>query len=200
MLVGMPGAGKSTCVDYLATKDIPNVYFGGVVVDETKRRYGKVNEELERTVREDLRAKEGKGAIATRIIAKIEALVADGHTRVVADGLYSWTEYKLFKDHWGDNAIIVAVAAPRHVRHERLTNRPVRPLTDTEVTAREYAEIEHIEKGGPIANADYTLVNTTTPEELRRRQQEGFTFLGYGPADYSLLTDAARAGLAAFQR
>jgi 2-dehydro-3-deoxyglucarate aldolase len=38
-----------------------------------------------------------------------------------------------------------------------------------------------------------------TPEELRRRQQEGFTFLGYGP-DYYLLAEAARAGLAVFQR
>jgi dephospho-CoA kinase len=87
VLVGMPGAGKSTCVDYLASKGIPNVYFGGVVVDETKRRYGKVNEELEKTVREDLRVKEGKGAIATRIIAKIEQLIQEGHDRVVADGL-----------------------------------------------------------------------------------------------------------------
>lgn len=169
VLVGMPGAGKSTCVDYLTSKGIPNVYFGGVVVDETKHRYGKVSEELERTVREDLRAKEGKGAIAKRIIAKIEKLVEEGHTHIVADGLYSWTEYKIFKERWGDNAIIVAITAPRKVRHERLANRPVRPFTDEEVTAREYAEIENIEKGGPIANADYTLVNSTTADDLLRQ-------------------------------
>ena len=40
------------------------------------------------------------------------------------------------------------------------------PFTDEEVTAREYAEIENIEKGGPIANADYTLVNHGTSEEM----------------------------------
>jgi dephospho-CoA kinase len=162
----MPGAGKSTCVDYLTSKNIPNVYFGGVVVDETKRRYGKVNEDLERTVREDLRAKEGKGAIAKRIVVKIDELIAQGRTRVVADGLYSWTEYKMFKERWGGNAIIVAITAPRKTRHARLADRPVRPFTEEEVTAREYAEIENIEKGGPIANADYTLVNNGTPEEL----------------------------------
>ena len=162
----MPGAGKSTCVDYLATKNIPNVYFGGIVVDETRHRYGEVKPELEKIVREDLRAKEGKGAIATRIIPKIEALIENGETRIVADGLYSWTEYKIFKERWGEDAIIVAITAPRHVRHARLINRPVRPLTDQEVTAREYAEIENIEKGGPIANADYTLVNHTTPDDL----------------------------------
>jgi dephospho-CoA kinase len=162
----MPGAGKSTCVDYLTSKNIPNVYFGGVVVDETKRRYGKVNEELERTVREDMRAKEGKGAVAKRIIVKIDELIAQGRIRIVADGLYSWTEYKMFKERWGDDAIIVAIAASRKTRHARLANRPVRPFTEEEVTAREYAEIENIEKGGPIANADYTLVNNGTPEDL----------------------------------
>lgn len=166
VLVGMPGAGKSTCVDYLTAKDVPSVYFGGVVVDETRRRYGKVNEDLEKSVREELRAAEGKGAIAKRIIAKIEKLHKEGHHRIVADGLYSWTEYKIFKERWGDDAIIVAIAAPRRVRHERLANRPVRPFTDGEVTKREYNEIEGIEKGGPIANADYTLVNDSEPEKL----------------------------------
>ncbi len=175
VLVGMPGAGKSTCVDYLTAQGVPSVYFGGVVVDETRRRFGKVNETLEKQVREELRATEGKGAVATRIIAKIEGLVAEGHNSVVADGLYSWTEYKIFKERWGDQAIIVAISAPRHLRHARLANRPVRPFTEEEVTAREYAEIENLEKGGPIANADYTLLNAGTPEDLLRQLQTVLT-------------------------
>jgi len=169
VLVGMPGAGKSTCVDYLTAKNIPSVYFGGVVVDETRHRFGKVNEELEKQVREELRRKEGKGAVAKRIITKIEALLDSGHKVIVADGLYSWTEYKIFKERWGDNAVIIAIAATRKVRHQRLANRPVRPFTEEEVCAREYAEIEGIEKGGPIANADYTLVNNATPADLLRQ-------------------------------
>ena len=38
-----------------------------------------------------------------------------------------------------------------------------------------------------------------TPDNLRKLQQQGVTFLGYGP-DYALLVDAARAGLAAIDR
>jgi dephospho-CoA kinase len=166
VFVGMPGAGKSTCVDHLTALGLPKVYFGGIVVDETQRRYGEVSEALEKVVREDLRATEGKGAIANRIIIQLDALIADGRQHIIADGLYSWTEYKIFKDRYGNDAVIIAITAPRHVRHERLARRPIRPLTDTEVTTREYAEIENIEKGGPIANADYTLVNNTTPENL----------------------------------
>jgi 2-keto-3-deoxy-L-rhamnonate aldolase RhmA len=42
-------------------------------------------------------------------------------------------------------------------------------------------------------------IGVSTPDQLRQRRAEGFTWLGYGP-DYQLLADAARAGLAAFER
>lgn len=165
--VGMPGAGKSSLVEYLESKGFPGVYLGGIVtIDEMQRRGLELNEANEKMIREDLRATEGMGVMAKRTIPKIDALFADGHAVVVADGLYSWSEYKIFKERYGERAIIIAVAAPRHLRHERLARRPHRPLTDQEVSAREYAEIENIEKGGPIANADYTLLNDTTPEAL----------------------------------
>jgi len=82
----MPGAGKSSCVDHLATKDIPSVYFGGVVVNEVKRRFGEdnVNEANEKLVREEFRAVDGKGAIAKRIIQEIDTLL-NKHKSVVAD-------------------------------------------------------------------------------------------------------------------
>ncbi len=163
-LVGMPGAGKSSCVDYLTSKGLPKVYFGGITLEEIKKRGLDINAENEKFVREDIRVKEGKDAYATRMVAQINQLFDEGHDVVVADGLYSWSEYKVFKDEFGDNAIIIALATDRQLRHKRLAKRPERPLTDEEVTAREYAEIENIEKGGPIANADYTVLNNDTPE------------------------------------
>jgi dephospho-CoA kinase len=165
-LVGMSGAGKSTCVEHLETKDIPSVYFGGIVVEETKRRHdGETSEAWEKIVREEFRAKDGMAAIALRIIPKIEKLL-NTHDKVVADGLYSWSEYKILKEHFGNKCLIVAITAPRKTRHERLAHRPIRPLTEAQVTAREYAEIENIEKGGPIANADYTVNNDKDPLEM----------------------------------
>jgi dephospho-CoA kinase len=164
-LVGMPGAGKSSCVDHLVERGWPKVYFGGVIVEETERRFGLVNEKNERTVREDLRAKEGMGAVAVRVIPKIDELLKD-HDTVIADGLYSWSEYKILREHYGDSLIVIAIAAGRQIRHQRLANRPVRPLTEEEVTSRDYAEIENSEKGGPIANADYFIVNSTTAADM----------------------------------
>ncbi len=164
--VGMPGAGKSSCIEYLEKKGWPSVYLGGITVDEVKARGLEVNEANERKIREELRATEGLGVMAKRIIPKIEALAQAGHTVVAVDGIYSWTEYKIFKDMYGDAVIVIAVTAQRGLRHKRLANRPVRPLADEEVTAREFAEIENLEKGGPIANADYTLINDSSPEAL----------------------------------
>lgn len=165
-LVGMPGAGKSSCVEHLAVKDIPSVYFGGVVVDEAKRRNnGETTPELEKEVREEFRAKDGMAAIALRIVPKIDELLKS-HPRVVADGLYSWAEYKVIKEHYGDKALIVAITAPRKERHHRLAHRPQRPLSPGQANQRDYAEIENIEKGGPIANADYTINNDKDPLEM----------------------------------
>ena len=42
-------------------------------------------------------------------------------------------------------------------------------------------------------------IGSSTPEELKKRQAQGMTFLGYGP-DYYLLLDAIKAGLDAFDR
>lgn len=166
VFVGMPGAGKSVCVNYLKERGLPSSYFGGITLDELKKRGLEVNEANERTVREDIRAKEGKGAYALRIITRVERQFEAGHDCVVVDGLYSWTEYKIFKEALGDRAVIVAVVSPRKLRHERLAARKVRPLTEEEASSRDYAEIENVEKGGPIANADYFLANASEVKDL----------------------------------
>lgn len=178
--VGMAGAGKTFCVDYLIKKGFPSTYFGGITIDEVKRRGLEVNEANEKLVREELRQVEGKGVYAKRIISQIEAYTTQGHQKIVVDGLYTWSEYKIFKEHFGDQAIMIAIAAPRHLRHQRLTNRSVRPLNTQEANERDYAEIENVEKGGPIANADYTIVNDGTSEEMLQKlekilQEIGFT-------------------------
>lgn len=165
-LVGMTGAGKSSCVDYLMAKGFPSVYFGGITLKEVVKRGLKVTPNNEKLVREDLRRLHGKEVCAKLIAKEIDQLYESGQNYIVADGLYSWSEYKYFKHYYKENAVVVAVVADRNLRHKRLSVRPERPLDEKQVTAREYAEIENIEKGGPIANADYTIVNNGVPDEL----------------------------------
>lgn len=165
-LVGMPGAGKSSLVEYLKEKGYPSVYFGGITLKEVEKRGLEVNPDNEKKVREELRQIHGKEAYAKLISQEIDELFQSGQEKIIADGLYSWSEYKFFKNKYGENAVIIAVATARKTRHQRLLTRPERKLSEEEVTKREYAEIENIEKGGPIANADYTLVNDSDLSSL----------------------------------
>ncbi len=166
IFVGMPGAGKSTCVEYLKNKGYATVYFGKITFDELKKRNLEINQPNEKIIREEIRQKEGKGAYALRVLSKIEELFEKGENIVVVDGLYSWTEYKIFKESFGDRSIIIGVIAPKKLRHTRLKNRAIRPLNEEESELRDYAEIENIEKGGPIANADYYLANDFSVNDL----------------------------------
>ena len=61
---------------------------------------------------------------------------------------------------------MVAIVSARHLRYERLNQRLERPLTPAEAEERDLREIETLEKGGPIAIADYTLLNDRQPEDL----------------------------------
>jgi dephospho-CoA kinase len=50
--------------------------------------------------------------------------------------------------------------------------REERPLTREESAARDKAEIENLNKGGPIAMADYTLTNESTKAFLHRQAKK----------------------------
>ena len=91
--VGMPGAGKSSAVDYISQRGYPTVYFGGVVLQAIKDAGLPVTPANEKRMRQQLRQDEGKDVIVKRITQQIRQLIAKGHSRIVADGLYSWTEY-----------------------------------------------------------------------------------------------------------
>jgi dephospho-CoA kinase len=161
----MCGSGKSVAGERLEELGFAKVYFGGLTLEEVKRRGLPLNEKNERSVREELRRTHGMGAFAILSLPRIEQALRDGRC-VLIDGLYSYSEYKILKEKYGDGLLILAVFTPRILRYGRLARRPVRPLTPEEAVSRDYSEIENLEKGGPIALADYTLVNDGPREKL----------------------------------
>lgn len=166
--VGMPGSGKGTCTDHLhETYGWRVVHFGKMVYEEVQRRGLDIVKD-EAFVREDMRKQEGKDVLAKHAARKVQGLISEGEKIIVLDGLYSWTEYKYLVSEFGDKLIVVAITAPKRLRHERAINRQdsQRQYTLDQLVEREYREIENIEKGGPIAYADYTIVNDTTPEDM----------------------------------
>ncbi len=165
-VVGLCGAGKSEVVETLKKHDFINVYFGEVTFDELKRQRLEINEANERKVREQLRATGDLAIYAKMSEQKIVKALSTGKN-VCIESLYSWSEYKYIKEKFGDKVIILSVVTNFNKRVQRLKSRPIRPLTKEEVTSRDYAQIEKLEQGGPIARGDYFLLNNRCKRNLQ---------------------------------
>ncbi|OYX41002.1 dephospho-CoA kinase [Candidatus Saccharibacteria bacterium 32-49-12] len=167
--VGLAGAGKSSAVDYLRDKQFPSVYFGGVILDAMTEAGLEHTEENEKRFREEIREREGKDFVVKRIITQIRSLIEAGQRQIIADGLYTWSEYRMLKREFPGELTVIGIVAPRKLRHRRLSQRPIRPLTEQQATERDWAEIENLEKGGPIAVADHFVINDGTIEDLHQK-------------------------------
>jgi dephospho-CoA kinase len=90
-------------------------------------------------------------------------------SNVVVDGLYSWEEYIYLKNYYSDKFMIVAVWAAPQDRYKRLGSRKIRPLTPQQAESRDRAEIENLNKGGPICMADFTILNNGSIGDLKKQ-------------------------------
>jgi dephospho-CoA kinase len=167
-IVGMTGAGKSEVSRVFEKNGFTRIRFGDLTDEEMKRRGLKPSEENERLVRELLRKEQGMAAYAKLNLPRIEQAQSD----VVIDGLYSWEEYTYLKGRYGEDLYLVAVWSSPKKRYARLSNRSSRRLSLKEAISRDRAELENSNKGGPIAMADFTIINESSLENLRKEAQQ----------------------------
>jgi dephospho-CoA kinase len=165
-IVGMAGAGKSEVSLIFENKGYKRIRFGDVTDEELQKVNLPLNEENERCIRESLRRQHGMQAYAMLNLPKIDMAIKSGP--VVVDGLYSWEEYVVLSKYYGRDFRVVVVWSAPATRYARLSQRPVRPLTNEEAYSRDAAEIINLNKGGPIAMADYTIINEGSLEDLER--------------------------------
>jgi len=169
-VVGMAGAGKSEVAKVFEEHGFRRVRFGDITDEEVKKRRLPLNEANERYVRELLRKEHGMSAYAKLNLPRIDEARRKSH--VVVDGLYSWEEFICLKDYYREDFYLIAVCASPETRYNRLTKRAVRPLSPEDAKSRDKSEIENLNKGGPIAMADFTFVNEASLKDLRKRVKE----------------------------
>ena len=174
-IVGMCGAGKSVASDYLESIGYKKVYFGGVTMEKLKESNLEVNPQNEKMMREKLREELGMAAYAKILLPRIKEYSKTDNT--VLDGLYSWDELKVLKDEIPDLKVI-SIVCDKDIRYERLSKREIRPLTFEEAMNRDLSEIENIKKAGPIAYADYYILNNGSLEEYENRLKEILNLIG----------------------
>jgi dephospho-CoA kinase len=165
-IVGMAGAGKSEVARLCQENGFTRIRFGDVTDQEIVKRGLKLNEKNERYVRELLRQEQGMAAYAKLNLPRIDSALKDQD--VVIDGLYSWEEYVFLSEYYGKNFCVVAVGASPGTRYARLTGRRDRRLTVEEAASRDKAEIENSNKGGPIAMADFIIINESSLEDVKK--------------------------------
>lgn len=165
-VVGMCGSGKSVAVEEFEKKGWKKIYFGEATFIKMKELGLEINEENERKTREMLRASGDKGIYAKIFLPEIEKEIKKGN--VVIESLYSWSEYKIIKEKFGDIFEVLCIATNAPLRRERLKNREFRPMDYETSKSRDYSEIENIEKGGPIGIADHYILNNGTVQTLKR--------------------------------
>ena len=168
-LVGLAGSGKSAAVEYLTEKGFPKIYFGGVIYKAMDEAGIEKTWDNQQQFREEIRRREGKDFVIKRVIKNIHDLINAGQNKIVLDGLYTWSEYKFLKHEFPGQVVVIAIVTPKYLRYQRMAKRIERPMQPHEVDQRDWSEIENLEKGGPIAIADYFIINDGSLEQLHQK-------------------------------
>lgn len=175
-IVGMPGSGKSEATEYVAQKGATRIRFGEATDEGLKEMGLPITPENEQFFREKLRHDFGMAAYAIKAKPEIDEALQKKIT-IVLDGLYSWEEYIYLKEIY-TSLFVITVFAERKVRYYRLAKRNIRPLSEKEAENRDIAEIDKLNKGGPIAMADYLIDNSKDKAVLYRQIDELLIRLG----------------------
>ena len=170
-VVGMSGTGKSVITDYMESVNWKKLYFGGITYKlmEEAGVERSADGKSEKEFRERLRKDHGPECYAKFLEPEINDAIKDGN--VVLDGLYSWYEYKYLIEKF-PQLILICVVTDKKLRYERVSQRKDRAFDRDAIIYRDLSEIENLAKGGPIAYADYFILNNGSMEDEVERLKE----------------------------
>ncbi|HMF33329.1 MAG TPA: AAA family ATPase [Candidatus Lokiarchaeia archaeon] len=161
--VGMPASGKSTALE-VAREWGPVVTMGDVVRAAVRDEGDEITPKNLRAMALHLRELHGPQAIAMECVRQIEELGAE---IVFIDGLRSPTEVAEFRASW--KFPIIAIVARDEDRYQWLAARGRDDDEQEQEKIRQRDEQElALGIGDVIANADYTIYNYGTIEELQQ--------------------------------
>lgn len=167
--VGLSGVGKSVATKYLTEKGLPKVSFDQVLSDIMAKNNLEINGETLREFRQEQYQNDQMSSVTSQIIEQITHLINAGQHKIIIDGLFSWGEYKAIKHTFPGELVTVALVSTKNNRHKRLVNNVGENITMQEADKWDWDEIETLEKGGPIAIADYFIDNDNDLDHLYQK-------------------------------
>src|SRR3989338_420000 len=163
-IVGLPGSGKTDAAAFFQRKNLTVISFGKTVNDYIDQRKLPHSEQVHKKIREEIRIKYGKEAMAVLNIKKIKESLKN-NSIIVVEGMRSWEEYLYLKKEFPKvNLVIVCIYSEKHLRYKRISKRNNRSEHYGE--ERDINEIVGINMGPTIAYADYVIKNNYSREEF----------------------------------
>jgi len=169
-LVGLPGAGKTDAATFFQEKGIPIISFGKIINDYIDEHNLGHTEDVHKKVREDLRVKHGKEALAVLNLKRIEQSLKK-HLFLVIDGMRSWEEYLyLNKELKRVRLFVVAIHADKHVRYSRAKKRTYRKKLFGQ--DRDVNELIGTNMGPTIAFSDFLVKNNFSKDDFTDKLED----------------------------
>lgn len=163
-IVGMSGAGKTEAADFFRKKGLPVISFSSIINDYIDGHKLRHTETLHKKLRVEFRDKHGMEAMAVLSKNKIKDAFKNSNI-VVIEGLYSWEEYLYLRKEFSRiKVFLLALHANKQERYKRVSTRKYRRgLSGPD---RDLHELTYLNKGAPIAFADYIVFNNGTLKTL----------------------------------
>jgi len=178
MIIGLTGGmvcGKRTIAKILEEKGFDILTFSSDVLDEELRKRNiPITRKAQQDLGNEIRAKEGGGGLAKRLILKM-----DSGKNYVLDGIRNPGEVNELRKQ--KDFVLIAIDSPQKQRFERIIARGMErdPKTWGEFLIADSRDFDDgISSGLQIkkcmAVADYTIVNDGSLEEFRERFEDVF--------------------------
>lgn len=169
-IVGLPGAGKTVAADFFREKNLPVISFGKVINEYIEKSKLQHTEEVHKKVREDIRERYGKEALAYLNESKIKEALTKNMI-VVIDGMRSWEEYLYLKRKFPNVRLyIVCLYADKDIRYDRIKHRRERSKLFGE--QRDIDELIGTNMGPTVAYADFLVKNNFSLAEFKDKLEE----------------------------
>ena len=167
-LTGMPGSGKTTVAEALASDGFQIISMGDVIREEAKRQGLPLNDVSLGKLMLKLRKELGLGAIAHLIVRKMQHHES---SLVAIDGLRSTAEVDVLKKH--GIVKVLGIHAPKEARFRFLKERKRTdaPTSQDEFDIRDKREID-VGIGEAISFSDSIITNDGTIKDLQKRALE----------------------------
>lgn len=167
ILVGLPGAGKTTASQFFISRNIPVLRMGKLTDHFLKKEKLPITEANERSIRGKLRHDFGENYYAKSMLPQVKRKLV--HTSlVIVEGVRSEAEMNYFKKNLTKIELIY-LSTKKKFRIARLLKRQKRPMTYPEIIDRDRYEINTLKINKLKKYSDIIITNNLTVDNFNQK-------------------------------